>query len=386
MADIKTRDTSKGTIKTINKAAVATERMKKAYVMTKDKAEHSTNASENSAEEYASDKIEAATDRAVHETAYRADKVGRWGVRETRQNYQKAKTGIENFKTKRAEKQLQKQSVNPVGKQSIRTLERTEKTIKQSARSAGNTTVKTVSKGARITWSHHQILMSKVSNREEYIWYLEKTLEHKWSVDDLTSQVKSQLYERQAVANKISNFERRLPAEQKDMVLSTMKDPYMFDFIDYTEEMLETDIENELVKNVTSLLMELGTGFAFMGQQYHLEVGGKDFYIDLLFYNTKLRCYVAIDLKTGEFKPEQAGKMNFYLSALDDLVKAPEDNPSVGLILCRDENRTIAEYALRDMSKPIGVSEYHLCTDLPLDLKDALPAVEDIRNRIDMKK
>ena len=139
MADIKTRDTSKGTIKTINKAAVATERMKKAYVMTKDKAEHSTNASENSAEEYASDKIEAATDRAVHETAYRADKVGRWGVRETRQNYQKAKTGIENFKTKRAEKQLQKQSVNPVGKQSIRTLERTEKTIKQSARSAGNT-------------------------------------------------------------------------------------------------------------------------------------------------------------------------------------------------------------------------------------------------------
>ena len=238
----------------------------------------------------------------------------------------------------------------------------------------------------RITWSHHQILMSKVSNREEYIWYLEKTLEHKWSVDDLTSQVKSQLYERQAVANKISNFERRLPAEQKNMVLSTMKDPYMFDFIDYTEEMLETDIENELVTHVTSLLMELGTGFAFMGQQYHLEVGGKDFYIDLLFYNTKLRCYVAIDLKTGEFKPEQAGKMNFYLSALDDLVKAPEDNPSVGLILCRDENRTIAEYALRDMSKPIGVSEYHLCTDLPLDLKNELRAVEDIRSRIDMKK
>ena len=238
----------------------------------------------------------------------------------------------------------------------------------------------------RITWSHHQILMSKVSNREEYIWYLEKTLEHKWSVDDLTSQVKSQLYERQAVANKISNFERRLPAEQKDMVLSTMKDPYMFDFIDYTEEMLETDIENELVKNVTSLLMELGTGFAFMGQQYHLEVGGKDFYIDLLIYNTKLRCYEALDLKTREFKPEHPGQMNFYLSALDDLVKAPEDNPSVGLILCRDENRTIAEYALRDMSKPIGVSEYHLCTDLPLDLKDALPAVEDIRSRIDMKK
>ena len=239
---------------------------------------------------------------------------------------------------------------------------------------------------ARITWSHHQVLMSKVSSQEEYVWYLEKTLEHGWSVDELASQVKGQLYERQVVANKISNFENRLPIEQKDIVISTMKDPYMFDFINYTEDMLETDIENELVRKDTSLLMELGTGFAFMGQQYHLEVGGKDFYIDLLFYNTKLRCYVAIDLKTGEFKPEQAGKMNFYLSALDDLVKSPDDNPSVGLILCRDENRTIAEYALRDMSKPIGVSEYHLCTDLPLDLKSALPDPEEIRSRIDMKK
>ncbi len=239
---------------------------------------------------------------------------------------------------------------------------------------------------ARITWSHHQVLMSKVSSQEEYVWYLEKTLEHGWSVDELASQVKGQLYERQVVANKISNFENRLPIEQKDIVISTMKDPYMFDFINYTEDMLETDIENELVRNVTSLLMELGTGFAFMGQQYHLEIGGKDFYIDLLFYNTKLRCYVAIDLKTGDFKPEQAGKMNFYLSALDDLVKSQDDKPSVGLILCRDENRTIAEYALRDMSKPIGVSEYHLCTDLPLDLKNALPDPEEIRSRIDMKK
>jgi len=239
---------------------------------------------------------------------------------------------------------------------------------------------------ARITWSHHQVLMSKVSSQEEYVWYLEKTLEHGWSVDELASQVKGQLYERQVVANKISNFENRLSIEQKDIIISTMKDPYMFDFINYTEDMLETYIENELVRNVTSLLMELVTGFAFMGQQYHLEIGGKDFYIDLLFYNTKLRCYVAIDLKTGEFKPEQAGKMNFYLSALDDLVKSPYDNPSVGLILCRDENRTIAEYALRDMSKPIGVSEYHLCTDLPLDLKSALPDPEEIRSRIDMKK
>lgn len=146
--------------------------------------------------------------------------------------------------------------------------------------------------------------------------------------------------------------------------------------------MLETDIENELVRNVTSLLLELGTGFAFMGQQYHLDVGGKDFYIDLLFYDIKLKCYVAIDLKTGEFKPEQASKMNFYLSALDNLVKAPDDNPSVGFILCRDENRTIAEYALRDMSKSIGVSEYHLCNDLPLDLKNVLPDPEEMEQEL----
>lgn len=239
----------------------------------------------------------------------------------------------------------------------------------------------------RITWSHHQILMSKVSNREEYIWYLEKTLEHKWSVDDLTSQVKSQLYERQAVANKISNFERRLPAEQKDMVLSTMKDPYMFDFIDYTEEMLETDIENELVKNVTSFCCGIRHWFCLYGTAVSSWSWGKRFLIQTFFSITQsLDVMWQQTLKLAEFKPEQAGKMNFYLSALDDLVKAPEDNPSVGLILCRDENRTIAEYALRDMSKPIGVSEYHLCTDLPLDLKNALPAVEDIRSRIDMKK
>ncbi len=237
----------------------------------------------------------------------------------------------------------------------------------------------------KITWSHHQTLMSKVDTREEYLWYLNKVIEHGWTVDGLNLQLKSQLYERQAIANKIQNFDKRLPATQSQLALSTMKDPYMFDFIDYTEDMIETEIENELVKNVTSLLMELGTGFAFMGHQYHIEVGGKDFYIDLLFYNTKLRCYVAIDLKTGEFKPEQAGKMNFYLSALDDIVKAPEDNSSVGLILCRDENRTIAEYALRDMTKPIGVSEYHLCTDLPLNLKTALPDLDDIKSRIDKK-
>ena len=161
-----------------------------------------------------------------------------------------------------------------------------------------------------------------------------------------------------------------------------MKDPYIFDFIPFKEDMLERDIENELVKNVTALLLELGKGFAFLGNQYHLEVGGEDFYIDLLFYNLNLRCYVVIELKTGEFKPEYAGKLNFYLSAVDAELKKAEDNPSIGLLLCKSKNNIIAEYALKDMSKPIGVSEYKVTRTLPKELEEALPSEEDIKKRI----
>lgn len=161
-----------------------------------------------------------------------------------------------------------------------------------------------------------------------------------------------------------------------------MKDPYIFGFIPFSEDMVERDIENALVKDITKLLLGLGTGFAFLGNQYHLNVGGDDFYIDLLFYNLNLRCYVVIELKTGEFKPEYAGQLNFYLSAVDGLIKHPEDNPSIGLLLCKSKNDLVAEYALKDMSKPIGVSEYKITSSLPENLSKQLPSIEDIQRRI----
>lgn len=233
-----------------------------------------------------------------------------------------------------------------------------------------------------LTWYHHMALMDKVKEREKYIWYVGKVIENGWSRNLMTHQIEYKLYERQFESKKLQNFSKKLPDVQSDLAIQTMKDPYIFDFIDYREDMIETEVEAELVKNITKLLLELGTGFAFIGNQYHLQVGEEDFYIDLLFYNLKLRCYVAIDLKMGKFIPEQAGKMNFYLSALDDLVKTEQDNPSIGLILCKDENRLIAEYTLKDMTKPIGVSEYKIFEKLPDALKNTLPDVDDIKTRV----
>lgn len=202
----------------------------------------------------------------------------------------------------------------------------------------------------------------------------------------LIHQIEGGLYQRQALAAKVSNFEARLPAPQSELALQTMKDPYIFDFIPLRENMVERDIEQALVKDVTKLLLELGTGFAFLGNQYHLNVGGDDFYIDLhidlLFYNLNLRCYVVIELKTGEFKPEYAGQLNFYLSAVDGLLKHEQDNPSIGLLLCKSKNDLVAEYSLKDMSKPIGVSAYQITRSLPEELSTQLPSVEDLQKRI----
>ena len=164
-----------------------------------------------------------------------------------------------------------------------------------------------------------------------------------------------------------------------------MKDPYIFDFIPFKEDMIERDIEWALVQDVTKLLLELGTGFAFLGNQYCINVGGDDFYIDLLFYNLNLRCYVVIELKTGSFKPEYAGQVNFYLSAVDSILKTEQDNPSIGLLLCKSKNDLVAEYSLKDMSKPMGVSEYRVTCDLPRELEKQLPSVEDIQKHIQNK-
>ena len=240
--------------------------------------------------------------------------------------------------------------------------------------------VQTVS--AQIPWSHNTAILDKVKDPDQRVWYIQKTAENGWSHSVLIHQIESGLYERQVIAEKISNFESRLPSPQSELAIQTMKDPYIFDFIPFKEDMVERDVERALVHDVTKLLLELGTGFAFLGNQYCINVGGDDFYIDLLFYNLNLRCYVVIELKTGDFKPEYAGQLNFYLSAVDGILKKEQDNPSIGLLLCKSKNDLVAEYSLKDMSKPIGVSEYQITSNLPIELGKQLPSVEDIQKHI----
>jgi len=235
---------------------------------------------------------------------------------------------------------------------------------------------------AQLTWTHSNVLLDKIKDREIFLWYAGRNAEAGWTVDTLKEQIENGLYERQALTRKASNFQQRLLPPQSDLAEQTMKDPYMFDFIQYREGMIEREIEAELVKNITKLLLELGTGFAFLGNQYHIEVEGEDFYIDLLFYHLKLRCYVVIELKTGDFKPEYAGKLNFYISAVDDLMKTEQDNPTIGLLLCKNKRGMIAEYSLRDIEKPIGVGEYKLFKSLPKEYENMLPSAEDIETRI----
>ena len=240
--------------------------------------------------------------------------------------------------------------------------------------------VQTVS--AQISWSHNVAILDKVKDAAQRVWYMKSANKNGWSKNVLVHQIESGLYERQALPGKVNNFSAALPPQQSELAQQMMKDPYVFDFIPFREDMVERDIERALVSEVTKLLLELGTGFAFLGNQYHLNIGGDDFYVDLLFYHLKLRSYVVIELKTGEFKPEYAGQLNFYLSAVDGVLKADGDNPSIGLLLCKTKNDLVAEYSLKDVTKPIGVSEYRVTDDLPEELRDQLSSVEDIQNRI----
>jgi predicted nuclease of restriction endonuclease-like (RecB) superfamily len=229
---------------------------------------------------------------------------------------------------------------------------------------------------AKIPWGHHILLMEKVKDLPARLWYMHQIVEQGWSRNVLSLMIKSNAHERQGVA--VTNFEKRLPDPQSDLAHQTLKDPYIFDFLTLSEPFQERELETELVKHLEKFLLELGRGFAFIGRQYHIEVGDKDFYIDLLFYHLKLRCFVVIELKKGVFKPEYAGKMNFYCSVVDDRLKHENDQPTIGLILCQENDRVLAEYALRDIRKPIGVSEYELTRALPDDLKSSLPTVEEI--------
>ncbi|MDF7820183.1 PDDEXK nuclease domain-containing protein [Runella sp. MFBS21] len=229
---------------------------------------------------------------------------------------------------------------------------------------------------AQLPWAHHVILMDKVKSLDERLFYMAKSIEHGWSRDMLSLQVKGGLFQRHGKA--ISNFEHRLPSPQSDLAQQFTKDPYLFDFLTLAEDYREKDLENALTEHITKFLLELGAGFAFVGKQYHLEVGEQDFYLDLLFYHLKLRCYVVIELKRGKFQPEFAGKLNFYLSVVDDQLKTDVDQPSIGLLICQDKNKVIAEYALKDIHKPIGISEYQLTEIIPTNLEGNLPTIESL--------
>jgi predicted nuclease of restriction endonuclease-like (RecB) superfamily len=227
-----------------------------------------------------------------------------------------------------------------------------------------------------VPWAHDVVLIEKIKDPTVRLWYMRQTLANGWSRNVLLLMVKSEAHRRQG--NALTNFDRLLPAPQSDLVRQALKDPYIFDFLTLEEPFHERELETNLLHQLERFLLELGQGFAFVGRQYHPEIGDSDFYIDLLFYHLKLRCFVVIDLKKGEFKPEYAGKMNFYLAVADDRLRHSSDAPTIGLILCQDRNQVVAEYALRGASRPMGVSEYELTRALPASLQSALPTVEEI--------
>jgi len=237
---------------------------------------------------------------------------------------------------------------------------------------------------AQIPWGHNRLIISKIKNTEEAIFYCKATLENGWNRENLELAIKNNYYE--AKGKSITNFKKTLPESQSELAIETLKNPYNFDFLGLEHDALEREIENAMVDHITKFLIELGKGFAFVGRQYQLVVGDTEYYIDLLFYHLHLRSYVVIELKAGKFKPEYAGKLNFYLSAVDSQLKHPTDNNSIGLILCKHKDKVEAEYALRDIQKPIGISEFLLTQTLPENFRSQLPTVEQLETQLNLKE
>ena len=236
---------------------------------------------------------------------------------------------------------------------------------------------------AEIPWGHNIILLEKLKDPKIRLWYAKATIEYGWSRNILVLQLENQLYQRQGKAT--TNFQKTLPAPQSDLAQQSIKDPYIFDFLTLAEDAQEKVLEAGLIEHIKNFMLELGVGFAFVGNQYKLTVGEQDYYLDLLFYHLKLRCFVVIELKTKPFIPEYAGKMNFYLSAVDDLLKHSTDNPSIGMILCKSQDRINVEYALRGINKPIGVAQWQteLTKSLPEELQTDLPTIEEIEAELE---
>jgi predicted nuclease of restriction endonuclease-like (RecB) superfamily len=233
---------------------------------------------------------------------------------------------------------------------------------------------------SKLSWAHNVVLIQKLKDIPTRLWYAKQVLEQGWSRDTLTQQIKNRAHERQGAA--VTNFSATLPVVHAAIAHGLLKDPYVFDFLTFEEPFHERELETGLLQHIQKFLIELGRGFAFVGRQYHLEINERDFYVDLLFYHLQLRCFVVVDLKKGEFKPEYAGKMNFYCSAVDDLLRHKNDAPTIGLILCQHKDQVFAEYALRDVNKPIGLAEYELTRALPTDIASSLPSIEDLENEL----
>lgn len=233
---------------------------------------------------------------------------------------------------------------------------------------------------AQLPWFHVVTLLTKLADNGAREWYAQHAIAEGWSRATLEVQIRNSLHERQGKA--VTNFQSRLPAPQSELAQETLKDPYLFDFLGLGDDAHERDIENALVRHITRFLLELGSGFAFMGRQFRLEVNGKEFFIDLLFYHARLKCHVVVELKASEFKPEHAGQLNFYLTAVDRQVKAPDDGPTIGLLLCKTKDHLVAEYALSGIEKPIGVAEYELVRALPEPLLSSLPSVEQLESEL----
>ena len=236
---------------------------------------------------------------------------------------------------------------------------------------------------AQIPWGHNRLIISKIKDIEEAEFYCNEIVKNGWDRDTLEIQISNNHY--QKVGKATNNFLETLPEQQSKLINDTLKDPYNLDFLGLEEDAIERTIEDEIVKNITNFLLELGKGFAYLGRQYKIEVSENDYFIDLLFYHMELRSYIVIELKAGKFKPEFAGKLNFYLSAVDSQLKKPEDNPSIGILLCKKKDKIEAEYALRDLNKPMGISEYNLTSAIPENLKSKLPSIEELEIELENK-
>jgi predicted nuclease of restriction endonuclease-like (RecB) superfamily len=235
--------------------------------------------------------------------------------------------------------------------------------------------------GGQIPWRHNCVLLDRVKVPEQRVWYIQQTIQNGWSRAILEIQIESRLYERQGIA--VTNFSQTLPKPQSDLAQQLLKDPYNFDFLTLGKEAQERDLERALVERIRDFLLELGAGFSFVGSQYPLEVSGQEYRLDLLFYHLKLRCFVIIDLKMVEFQPEFSGKMNFYVSAVNATLRHPDDQPTIGIILCKSKNKTVAELALQGMTQPICVSTHKIGKDVPEQLKSILPTVEQLEIELD---